>query len=114
MPTSPKTYAQLRNPKIAKEYRPKKEYDGLRDCVRWRKVRKMVVMGQPMCYDPYLLHKKTGTLKASEEVHHIKPLHTNPELAYTMSNLVGLCQSCHARVDALYLRDALRSVMLFK
>ncbi len=31
------------------------------------------------------------------EVDHIKPVRTNPELAFTLSNLQSLCGRCHAR-----------------
>lgn len=31
------------------------------------------------------------------EVDHVKPVRTNPELAFEMSNLQTLCVSCHSR-----------------
>lgn len=40
-----------------------------------------------------------GELRPVEEVHHIIPLtdenYTDPEIAYGLGNLVGLCHECH-------------------
>jgi 5-methylcytosine-specific restriction enzyme A len=35
--------------------------------------------------------------KGRLEVDHIKPVRTNPELAYDLNNLQTLCVSCHTR-----------------
>jgi 5-methylcytosine-specific restriction endonuclease McrA len=113
MPYKPKTFSERRKKSVPRLKRKTSEHDSLRNCKRWVTLSRQVRVEQPMCFDPYGNHKRTGELKASEEVHHIKPLHTHPELAYVKSNLVGLCQKCHAKVDALYLKEPERSVNLF-
>jgi len=35
------------------------------------------------------------------ECHHIEPVKTHPQLAYTLSNLLILCGSCHAKVTRI-------------
>lgn len=35
----------------------------------------------------------------AQEVHHIRPLETNPELAYEQSNLLPVCKRCHGWLD---------------
>jgi 5-methylcytosine-specific restriction protein A len=35
------------------------------------------------------------------ECHHVKPVKDFPELAYTLSNLLILCGSCHAKVTRI-------------
>ena len=39
--------------------------------------------------------KRYGRMREATEVHHIKHLEDNPELAYVDDNLVSLCKSCH-------------------
>jgi 5-methylcytosine-specific restriction endonuclease McrA len=110
MPNAPKSYAQLR--KVEKAYRPKREYDNMRaNNTRWRKVRELVLARNPLCADPFKLHNPAILAK---EVHHIVPLEVDKSLCYVMSNLVGMCQSCHARCDAMARVDLDRQVRLFK
>ncbi|MEC9198392.1 MAG: HNH endonuclease [Pseudomonadota bacterium] len=35
------------------------------------------------------------------ECHHVKPVRTHPELAYTLSNLLMLCGKCHSAVTRI-------------
>lgn len=35
------------------------------------------------------------------EVHHEKPIRTNPELAFDLGNLKTLCRACHARITRI-------------
>jgi 5-methylcytosine-specific restriction endonuclease McrA len=76
---------------------------GVRSSVRWQKVRTIHKAIEPLCCDPFGEHRNDPYL--NEESHHIIPLvtcySTFQELAYTLSNLAGLCVPCHARVGAL-------------
>lgn len=36
---------------------------------------------------------------AAQQVHHIKPLHTHPWLAFVDENLSPLCTGCHAMIE---------------
>ena len=95
MPMSPKThrppgmpapgeaatlYAQSDKAKEAKRF-----YAGR----RWRRLRRMVLAGKPLC---------EGCGKAvATEVHHIKDRLEHPELAYDCGNLQALDKECHAK-----------------
>ena len=50
--------------------------------------------------DGYLCQecKKYGRRREAVTVHHIKHAETHPELAYTDSNLVSLCNACHNKM----------------
>lgn len=53
---------------------------------KWKKLRKQVIREQPICkFCP----------RPSSHVDHIQDLATHPHLAYTRSNLRGLCMPCH-------------------
>lgn len=37
------------------------------------------------------------------EIHHIKPLETNPEMAFEMANLETLCIKCHNKKEGRFI-----------
>ena len=47
--------------------------------------------------DGYLCQncKRYGRLRPAQTVHHIQHLDEHPELAFTPSNLISLCNDCH-------------------
>ncbi len=65
---------------------------------RWLKVRRMVLRRQPICADPHGVHRATGEVVPALDVDHIRPLAERPDLAFTLTNLRGLCRSCHSRI----------------
>lgn len=59
---------------------------------RWRKVRKLYVMQNPIC-----VHcEERGLVTAVQEVDHIKPLRFGGA-KFDFDNLQSLCKSCHGR-----------------
>ncbi len=60
----------------------------------WRDVREAKFHENPICENPFGLENH---LRKTEEVHHIKPVAEFPLLAFTLSNLMSLCYSCHRR-----------------
>ncbi len=54
----------------------------------WSRVRRQYLQYFPYCAKCKLL---------GEEVHHIKPRHTHPELIYDWRNLMTLCSDCHKK-----------------
>ncbi len=67
------------------------EAERIRSSVQWRRVRESVLdRGRGLC--------EYCCKGAIEEVHHIKPLVSCPELAYSLDNLLGLCLRCHVRL----------------
>ena len=72
---------------------------------RWQETRAVAFNHMPVCLDPFGVHG--SRVVATEEIHHIVPLHKDPDrvLAFKLENLAGLCKSCHKRADILDLTD---------
>ncbi len=62
---------------------------------RWRRLRKMVLSGQPLCADPFGTHAALGELVVATEVDHIIPKRAGG--GDSMDNLQALCRACHNR-----------------
>jgi 5-methylcytosine-specific restriction protein A len=86
------TYRRNRNPEL-------KLSQDLRNTARWRKVRKQFLADHPLCADPRGDHARAGVTRDAKQVHHIKPLVTHPELAFTRSNLMAVCHRCHFKIE---------------
>ena len=56
---------------------------------KWQKMRKNKLIQNPFC--------ETCGLMA-QEVHHILPRHTHPQLTYEWTNLQSLCHKCHMEI----------------
>jgi len=61
-----------------------------RNTRRWRKLRNYKIAKHPLC-------EFCG--QPAEQVHHVKPIHKAPELAYEFDNLISVCVTCHNRVE---------------
>ena len=68
----------------------------LRHAKRWERCRGIILKRHPLCVDPYGWHGADGRVVLAEQVDHILPLRERPDLAYVLSNLQGLCSSCHS------------------
>jgi len=103
MPTMPESHAERRR-KLLPKYQEKPRADAnaakFRSSGDWAKIRSIVREEEPLCRDPYGEHERSGEIVPTEEIHHIKPLQTHPELERVRSNLAGLCKRCHRRIDA--------------
>ena len=75
----------------------KKEYQEIYQDKRWRKLRKIKLMNNPLCERC----ERKGLITPTEEVHHIKPFEqgkTKEEielLAFDYDNLESCCEPCH-------------------
>ena len=58
---------------------------------RWRKLRKGILHREPLCR----LCKEQGLTVAADQVDHIKPVSTRPELMWIKDNLQPLYKDCH-------------------
>lgn len=63
---------------------------------QWKKVRAIKISMDPLCE----VCKHRGRVTAGEEVHHIMPVRTHPELRTTVSNLMTCCRSCHRELES--------------
>ena len=65
---------------------------GFYDKAAWKKARRAALQR-----DNYMCRGclRNGRLKPAQEVHHIKPTGSYPELALEQSNLESLCRQCH-------------------
>ena len=96
MPMQPPTHNPYPGLKRA---RRKKISDPFYMRARWRRVRLMVLRRQPLCADP--MDRHLGQPVPATEVDHIVPRLEAPGLAYTLSNLRGLCRPCHSAITML-------------
>jgi HNH endonuclease len=71
----------------------------IRRTFRWKRTARAVLNRDVVCCDP--LHLHGDVVKASTDAHHILPISERADLAYTLSNLVGLCKTCHGAVERL-------------
>jgi 5-methylcytosine-specific restriction endonuclease McrA len=67
------------------------KYDG-RSSQAWRKIRKQILSGDPVCY----LCSKPG----ADTVDHVLPLSVYPELAHDLGNLRPAHKSCNSKKGA--------------
>ena len=69
---------------------------GFYNTANWQRARQMAKQRDKyLCQECIREGKKP--IGFAEEVHHIKPTNTYPELALDMSNLVSLCRECHEK-----------------
>lgn len=67
------------------------------DSARWKKFRKEALSDQPICADPFGIHKEYGEVVSSTQVDHVIPRRDRPDLELDLDNTQGLCISCHSR-----------------
>lgn len=60
---------------------------------RWKRLSKLKRSMNPLCE----ICLADNIAVPSTEVDHIKPIDTNPHLAYDLNNLQALCHSCHMK-----------------
>ena len=77
--------------------------EAIRSSARWHKVRRMAMARSPICLDPFGNHSHKTV--AAREVHHIIPIEADESLAFTLANLIPLCNSCHRIADEMDKRD---------
>lgn len=108
MPTRPLTHLQRigRHKTYRDTYEEKRKNDPdlfkakrIRSSGRWQRVRSFFLKRNPLCNDPFGLHKNMHQVIAAREVHHIISLVVDPTKAFDMDNLQALCTACHSRVE---------------
>lgn len=72
----------------------------IRSGKRWQKTRAIKMARDPLCEDPLGDHARLRHTMPTQQVHHIKPLATHPELAYHLDNLMSVCIRCHSKIEA--------------
>jgi 5-methylcytosine-specific restriction protein A len=66
-----------------------KERNPIYNTQRWKKLRAFFIKRNPVC--------NKCKIKTSRVVHHLKEARIFPELAFEMTNLEALCDTCHNR-----------------
>ena len=102
-------------PKRAETYRPhegkvhqeKSKARKIRGTYRWTKISRYLRSKYPMCQFPDECNR------AAESVHHIIPINRNNALAFTLTNLVPLCDHHHAHLDELE-RQGTECILMFQ
>ena len=59
---------------------------------KWQQFRARYLKANPWCCDCAAKEKWVS----AREVHHVEKLADRPDLKYTLTNLMGLCATCHA------------------
>ena len=52
----------------------------------------------PICSDPFGIHKKLNETVATKDVHHIIPYKKDISKCYAEDNLISLCPICHMAI----------------
>ena len=102
MPNKPKTHRPHWMPTRAQQ---RSEYDARRGeaaeqrgSARWQNYRAWFKRKHPMCCNPFGLEHH---IEATQDVHHIVPVHEAPHRLCDESNTVPLCRPCHTRVSTM-------------
>jgi hypothetical protein len=62
----------------------------------WRKTSEQMRARNPFCCDPF---KEHGPVVRATQVHHVFPLGSRPDLAYSEPHLRCVCTHCHALLE---------------
>ena len=62
---------------------------------KWRKLSERFRKHNPLCMRCY----ENGRVEPVQDVHHIKPIRTHPELRLDWDNLMSLCRQCHDEIE---------------
>lgn len=89
-----KRYTGKKNPLTDAQYKA----EIIRSSGKWKNRSELLLKKYPWCSDPFGIHYVVW--EWAEEVHHIKPLVTHPELAFDWDNLAGICTICHHNIEA--------------
>jgi len=77
-----------------------KESHSIYNCPKWVRLRRLFLLRHPLCQ----LCLKNEKIRASVEVHHIKPLSSvdnmveKKKIGYDVNNLMALCIECHHNI----------------
>lgn len=52
----------------------------------------------PLCFDPFNIHKKLNETVPAKDVHHIIPYEKDISKCYDEENLISLCPICHRAI----------------
>lgn len=104
-PLSPAMQARLSQQKAAEGERKRKQYEqgderkadrAFYSSTRWKNFRLYLMTSKPDVYALCAECKKEGRLVPANQLDHILPRKTHPELSFEESNLQGLCRRHHA------------------
>lgn len=70
--------------------------DRIRNSAQWQRLRDWKRRHFPFCEEC----ERHGATTPAAQVHHVKPVHSHPHLAFRAENLMSVCTSCHARLEA--------------
>lgn len=62
---------------------------------KWQRVRAIVMAAQPLCAHC----AERGLTVLAVDIHHVIPIRVDAGRRLDLSNLVGLCRSCHAQAE---------------
>ena len=52
-----------------------------------------------LCEDPFGEHKEERQVVVAKHSHHIVPVEKAPELAFERTNIMAVCEACHAKIE---------------
>ena len=87
-------YCEQHKPKDDRGNSSERGYDAA-----WQKVRKLKLLQEPLCEDPFKQHKENAV--AATEVHHRVGVRVRPDLRLDIDNLMACCHVCHSRIERI-------------
>ena len=109
MPIKPLTHFQRMNRRATYDYAYEQKRKSspelhrakvIRSSSQWKKVRRFFLRRNPLCVDPFHVHKKMSEVVPAKEVHHMVALVNDVSVAFDPDNLMALCTGCHSKMES--------------
>lgn len=102
-----KKYYRKWNPNKKKSAGNQYAYDEVYNTSKWRKLRELKLMKQPLCE----MCLEEGKVTPALDVHHKIPILTDIDKAFDEDNLMSLCRKCHLKIHEQLRREKKNNII---